>query len=80
MSTVQIQIPDSLHKSLRHLAERDGISIDQFIATSVAEKIAALLTSEYLDARASHGARAAYDVVLAKASESEPEPFDKLTD
>jgi hypothetical protein len=80
MSTVQIQIPDSLHKSLRHLAERDGISIDQFIATSVAEKIAALLTSEYLDARASQGSRAAYDAVLAKASESEPEPFDKLPD
>ncbi len=31
MSIVQIQIPDSLQKSLYDLASRDGISIDQFI-------------------------------------------------
>ncbi len=80
MSTVQVQIPDSLHKSLRQLAERDGISIDQFIATSIAEKMAALLTSEYLDARATTGSRAAYDAVLAKVPELEPEPYDKLPD
>jgi hypothetical protein len=80
MSTVQVQIPDSLHKSLKQLAERDGISIDQFIATSVAEKISALLTSEYLDARARKGTRAAYDAVLAKVPQVEPEPYDKLPD
>jgi hypothetical protein len=28
MSIVQVQIPDSLHKSLSDLAGRDGISID----------------------------------------------------
>jgi hypothetical protein len=34
------------------LAERDDISINQFIATAVAEKAAALLTVDYLEARA----------------------------
>jgi hypothetical protein len=47
MSTVQVHLPDSLQKQLQALAERDGISIDQFIATAVAEKMAALLTEAY---------------------------------
>jgi len=29
MSTIQVQIPDSLQKSLDDLAARDGISIDE---------------------------------------------------
>jgi len=29
MSTIQVQIPDSLQKSLDDLAARDGISIDK---------------------------------------------------
>jgi hypothetical protein len=63
---------------LQQLAQRDGISIDQFIATSVAEKIAALLTAEHLEARARRGDRAAYDTVLAKVPDIEPEAYDKL--
>jgi len=31
MSTIQVQIPDSLQKSLDDLAARDGISIDDFL-------------------------------------------------
>ena len=48
MSIVQVQIPDSLHKSLYDLAIRDGISIDQFISTAIAEKLSALMTENYL--------------------------------
>jgi predicted HicB family RNase H-like nuclease len=42
---VIIQIPDSLQKSLYDLASRDGISVDQFISTVIAEKIAFSLYS-----------------------------------
>nr|WP_287232980.1 hypothetical protein [Microcystis sp. Msp_OC_L_20101000_S702] len=48
MSTIQVQIPDSLQKSLDDLAARDGISIDQFISTAIAEKLSALMTENYL--------------------------------
>ncbi|WP_260446168.1 MULTISPECIES: hypothetical protein [unclassified Nostoc] len=38
MSNLSVQLPDSLYKSLQELAKQDGISIDQFVATAVAEK------------------------------------------
>ncbi|MEA5623011.1 hypothetical protein [Nostoc sp. UHCC 0251] len=47
MSNLSVQLPDSLYKSLQELAKQDGISIDQFVATAVAEKIAALTTEIY---------------------------------
>jgi hypothetical protein len=57
MSTIQVQIPDSLQKSLDDLAARDGISIDQFIFTAIAEKLSALMTENYLIERAKRGSR-----------------------
>ena len=38
MSSMSLRLPESLHMKIRELAERDGISINQFIATAVAEK------------------------------------------
>ncbi|MBD2091204.1 toxin-antitoxin system HicB family antitoxin [Microcoleus sp. FACHB-1515] len=78
MSNLNIQLPDSLHKSLQMLAKQDGISIDQFIAIAIAEKIAALTTEKYLNELAERGSREKYEVVLAKVPNVEPEPFDQL--
>ena len=66
MSTISLRLPESLHKQARELAKREAISINQLIATALAEKMAALLTSEYLAERAARGSRAKYDRVLAK--------------
>jgi hypothetical protein len=78
MSIVQVQIPDSLHKSLSDLADRDGISIDRFISTAIAEKLAALMTENYLKDRAKRGDRAQYEAILAKVPDIEPEVSDKI--
>jgi hypothetical protein len=77
MSIVNIQIPDSLHKSLNELANRDGISIDQFVSSANAEKIAALMTEGYLKERAKRGSRARYEAILAKVPDVEPEVYDR---
>ncbi len=78
MSTVLVNLPDSLHRRLEELAAREGISLDQFLATAAAEKMSALLTEEYLEERARGGNRAAYDAVLAAVPDVEPEPEDDL--
>jgi hypothetical protein len=78
MSIVQVQIPDSLQKSLYDLADRDGISIDQFISTAIAEKLSALMTENYLKERAKKGSRAKYEAILAKVPDVEPEVYDRL--
>jgi hypothetical protein len=78
MSIVQVQISDSLQKSLYDLASRDGISIDQFISTAIAEKLSALMTENYLKEKAKRGNRSKYEKILAKVPDMEPQPYDML--
>jgi hypothetical protein len=78
MSTLSLRLPDSLHKKVRELAQQEGISINQFISTAVAEKMAALLTVEYLEERAKRGSREKFLAVLAKVPDVPPEPGDEM--
>ncbi|HKU26505.1 MAG TPA: YlcI/YnfO family protein, partial [Candidatus Sulfotelmatobacter sp.] len=66
MSSLSLRLPESLHQKLRELAERDDVSINQFIATAVAEKAAALLTVEYLKARGQRADAKLVDRVLSR--------------
>jgi hypothetical protein len=77
MSTVNVQLPESLHQKVRELAARDRISIDQFITVAVAEKMSALLTSDYLRERAQRGSRSKFERVLAKVPDIPPEHGDE---
>jgi predicted transcriptional regulator len=78
MSHLNVQLPDSLYKNLQILAEQEGISVNQFIVTAVAEKIAALTTETYLEELAKRGSRDKYEAVLAKVPDVEPESYDQL--
>ena len=78
MSTLSLRLPESLHKRVRELAQQDGISINQFISTAVAEKLAALMTVEYLEERAQRGSREKFLAVLAKVPDVPPGPGDEL--
>lgn len=66
MSTISLRLPESLHKQARELAKQEDISINQLIATAVAEKMAALMTVEYLAERGARSSRRNFDAVLAK--------------
>ena len=78
MSTLNVQLPDSLYKRLHTLASEDSVSSDQFVAVAIAEKISALETQDYLQERASRGSRVKYDNVLARVPDVEPEEQDTL--
>jgi hypothetical protein len=78
MSTLSLRIPNSLHRELRDLAQRDGVSINQVINSAVGEKIASLKTLDYLRDRATRGRRYLFDAVLAKVPNVEPEEHDRL--
>lgn len=78
MSTMSVRLPESLHKKARELAQREGVSINQLVATALAEKLAALLTVEYLEERARRGRRESFEHVLGKVRNDEPVPDDEL--
>lgn len=78
MGALSLRLPESLHQKLGELAEREGISINQLITSAVAEKMSALMTEEYLAARAKRASRRKFDAALAKVPDVEPEAFDRL--
>ena len=43
MSTISLRLPDSLHKQVRKLAEKESVSINQLITLALAEKLSALM-------------------------------------
>lgn len=78
MSILSVRLPESLHKMAKDVAEEDKISLNQFIATAVAEKVAALTTENYLKSRAMRGSRNAFDQALARVPAVEPDESDRL--
>ena len=82
MAKLTIRIAESLHQSVRELAEQDGVSINQFINTALAEKISALQTAEYCARRAGavNESTAAEDWnrILAQVPNVEPEAHDRF--
>lgn len=65
MSTVSLRLPNFLHKEVKGIAKEEGISINQFIATALAEKMSALRTQEYIEHRAARGSRDKFDNALS---------------
>jgi hypothetical protein len=68
MSTLSLRLPDSLHEKIRKLSKKDKISLNQFIASAVTEKITALETETYLSGRAKKGSEDKYLKVLRNVS------------
>jgi len=78
VSTLSLRLPESLHRELRDLARREGVSINQVISSAVGEKVASLKTLDYLRERARRGSRARFERILAKVPDVEPELADRL--
>ncbi len=78
MSTISLRLPDSLHESVRELAKQDNISINQFVATALAEKMSALVTEKYLSERASRGTKKKFKSALSKIKNIAPDENDIL--
>lgn len=76
MSTLSLRLPDSLHRQVRLLARREGISINQLIASAAAEKVTALMTEEYLTERSKRGTRERFDAVLGRVPDVPPSSSD----
>jgi hypothetical protein len=79
MTQIVVHLPDSIRKRAEQLAASDGITVDQFFATALAEKIAVLDAANYISRRAARGNEQALLEVLAKVPAGEPEEsWDKL--
>ena len=65
MTALTVRLPNSVHQKVKELAERDEISVNQFIASAVSEKMASVMTLDYLKSEAAKGHRRDFDLFLS---------------
>jgi hypothetical protein len=78
MSTLSLRLPDSLHARLRDLAAQEGISINQLVTLAAAEKVAAILAIDHLEARARAADLPAFTRLLDRVADGPVEPGDEM--
>lgn len=76
MTALTIRLPHSTHAKIRELAARDGVSVNQFIASAAAEKLAAVMTLDYLRQEAALGQRSDFERFM-RAVPDVPDAHDK---
>jgi predicted transcriptional regulator len=64
MTALTIRLPNSVHQKIKELAARDDISVNQFIASAATEKMASVMTLDFLKAEAKNGTRSDFDRYL----------------
>ena len=69
MGQYALRMPESLMRATKRAAKSDNTSINQFIITAIAEKVAALETETLLQDRASMADRDAFLALLDKVEE-----------
>jgi hypothetical protein len=77
-ATYSLRLPRSLKAEVERLAKQDGISINQFIATAVAEKLAAMRTAEFFAERRERADFAAFERLMRRRGGQPPPPDDEI--
>ena len=78
MTVLSVRLPNSLHAMVKNVAAEDAISINQFIASAVAEKLSAMTTEKYIEARAANASNAKFKAELAKVPDVAPDARDAI--
>ncbi len=76
MSALSLRLPESIHRHIREIAKKEGVSINQFISSAVSEKISA--KEDYLENRAKRAKKGDFRKILAKVSTRKPILGDEL--
>jgi len=78
MSTLTIQLTESLKNTIEKLAEREGYSVSQFLASAAGEKLAVVLTTDYLRREAAAGRHEDFEKYMAAVPDVPPLSGDEL--
>jgi uncharacterized protein (DUF1778 family) len=74
---ISLRLPAGIRAEVERLAKEEGISINQFIALAVAQKVSALNTATYFAARRSRSDMAAFDRLMRRKGGENPRPEDR---
>jgi hypothetical protein len=76
--TYPLRLPRSLKEAVERLSKEDGTSINQFVATAVAEKVSALQTARYFKDRKARADFKAFDRIMKRRGGKPPRQGDEM--
>jgi hypothetical protein len=77
-STFPLRLPVSIKAEAEKLAALEGTSLNQFVATAVAEKLAVLRTASYFAERKGRTDWEEFDRLMARSSGESPRSGDEM--
>ena len=77
-STYPLRLPRSVKAEIERRAKAEGTSVNQFVATAVAEKLAAMNTAEFFAERRDRADFEAFDRLLNRAGGVPPSTEDTI--
>jgi hypothetical protein len=76
-TTYPLRLPASVKAAAEKLAREEGISMNQFVATAVAEKLAAMKTAEFFAAKRNNADLSALRRMLKRRGGEAPREGDE---
>jgi hypothetical protein len=77
-STYPLRLPTSVKAEVVRRAKAEGTSVNQFVATAVAEKLAAMNTAAFFAQRRERADFEAFDRILQRQGGEPPRPDDVI--
>ena len=74
----QLRLPKSIKAAVERYAKADGISMNQFMATAVAEKLSALESSRFFEDRAERMSLKRFDDIMLRKRGQNPQAGDEM--
>ncbi|HTQ13857.1 MAG TPA: toxin-antitoxin system HicB family antitoxin [Rhizomicrobium sp.] len=76
-ATYPLRLPRSVKAEVERRAREEGVSVNQFVATAVAEKLAVMNTAEFFADRRNRADFAAFDRLLSRKGGEKPRDGDE---
>ncbi|MGO9455363.1 MAG: toxin-antitoxin system HicB family antitoxin [Candidatus Binataceae bacterium] len=77
-TTYPLRLPRSLKEAVELISREEGTSINQFVATAVAEKVSALRTARYFQERKARADFKAFDKIMKRRGGQPPREGDEI--
>jgi hypothetical protein len=79
-AVIQLRLPHSIKAAVMRLAKEDGVSMNQMIATAVAEKVAVLEAATFFEERSKKADYVAFDRIMNRRGGASPRDGDIVPD
>jgi hypothetical protein len=77
-STYPLRLPSSVKAEVERLAKAEGVSVNQFVASAVAEKLAAMSTAAFFAEQRNRADFRAFDRLMRRKGDEAPRSGDTV--